>query len=348
MKKNILIITQKVDINDPVLGFFHQWIVEFSKRVEHVYVICLEKGQYDLPKNVKVFSLGKEDGVSKIKYTLNFYKYIWNLRKKYDSVFVHMNQEYVLLGGIFWRIFGKKFGFWYSHKSVSLKLVVAEILSNIIFSASKESFRLKSNKLFVAGHGIDLNMFSNINNESNHNRLLFLGRISPIKDLETSILALRNLRGAGLDFNLDIIGSTSGVEDLRYLNKIKELVKSLGLSESVRFLGPVRNIDLPKILKSYFAMTHTSNTGSLDKVVLECMLSEVFVFSSNDSTKSILKDYPNLLFKSGDHSSLSKKIQLLSQMDPEFRQDILLKCKKIVSDDHGLEGLIVKILKKYD
>ena len=35
MKKNILIITQKVDINDPVLGFFHQWIVEFSKRVDY-------------------------------------------------------------------------------------------------------------------------------------------------------------------------------------------------------------------------------------------------------------------------------------------------------------------------
>ena len=56
----ILICTQKVDLNDDILGFFHSWIAEFAKQCEKVTVICLYKGEYDLPGNVKVLSLGKE------------------------------------------------------------------------------------------------------------------------------------------------------------------------------------------------------------------------------------------------------------------------------------------------
>src|SRR3954464_15352498 len=97
----LLIFTQKVDRYDPVLGFFYPWLEEFSKRFESIVVVCLEKGEHTLPSNVKVLSLGKEDGVSKYIYLKNFYKYIWNERNNYDKVFVHMNQEYVLLGGLF-------------------------------------------------------------------------------------------------------------------------------------------------------------------------------------------------------------------------------------------------------
>ena len=58
----LLIVTQKVDQNDSVLGFFHKWIIQFAGHFETVTVVCLEKGNYDLPKNVRVLSLGKEQG----------------------------------------------------------------------------------------------------------------------------------------------------------------------------------------------------------------------------------------------------------------------------------------------
>ena len=32
----LLIITQAIDINNPVLGFFHRWIEEFSKRIRTI------------------------------------------------------------------------------------------------------------------------------------------------------------------------------------------------------------------------------------------------------------------------------------------------------------------------
>src|ERR1700722_5572507 len=104
----LLILTQKVDINDPILGFFHSWINTLSLRFEKVTVICLEKGQYNLPPNVKVLSLGKEYRRSRFNYVKKFYSYIWSERDEYDAVFVHMNQEYVLLGSLFWKLWNKE------------------------------------------------------------------------------------------------------------------------------------------------------------------------------------------------------------------------------------------------
>ena len=73
----LLIITQKVDINDPILGFFHHWIEEFAKTFDKATVICLEKGESNLSPEIKVLSLGKERGRSKLKYILKFLYYIW-------------------------------------------------------------------------------------------------------------------------------------------------------------------------------------------------------------------------------------------------------------------------------
>ena len=84
----LLVITQKVDRNDPVLGFFHRWIEEFAKHCEKVTVICLEMREHRLPINVRVLSLGKEQNKSKLKYIFRFYRYIWQERNNYD---VHRN-----------------------------------------------------------------------------------------------------------------------------------------------------------------------------------------------------------------------------------------------------------------
>ena len=56
----LLIITQKIDKNDDLLGIYHKWVKKIAAKCESVRVICLYKGEYDLPDNVKVFSLGKE------------------------------------------------------------------------------------------------------------------------------------------------------------------------------------------------------------------------------------------------------------------------------------------------
>ena len=49
---------------------------------------------------------------------------------------------------------------WYTHRSVTLRLRLAERAATRVVSASPESFRLPSDKLRVIGHGIDTQRFT--------------------------------------------------------------------------------------------------------------------------------------------------------------------------------------------
>ncbi|MDI6591316.1 MAG: hypothetical protein QME61_00005, partial [Patescibacteria group bacterium] len=203
----LLIITQKVDINGNNLGFFHYWLEKFAEKVDFLNVICLLQGKYSLPSNVRVWSLGKETGRSRIKYLFRFYKYIWKLRKDYDSVFVHMNAIYIILGGIFWKIWRKKVFLWCNHQYGNLITKLGIKLANTVFYTSPFSFSSKFKKSKIMPAGIDTEIFKRDKNiQKISNSILYLGRISPIKNLDILIEAANLLDKEGIDFVLNIVG----------------------------------------------------------------------------------------------------------------------------------------------
>lgn len=284
---NLLLITQIVDRTDPNLGFFHTWIEKIADRVDHLTVVCLKKGEYDLPENVTVYSLGKEENVSRLQYMIRFYRLLFAERKKYDHVFVHMNPEYVILGGLFWRMTGKKILLWYTHKAVNLRLRIAEKLATRIFTASKESFRLPSSKVEIVGHGIDTDMFSQEIPASDGGpiRCVCVGRISPVKDIETVLLAFHKLleKRPHDSVQLDIIGEPITEADDVYRETLVLLTKKLGLLGCVHWLGGKRYRDIADTYRTSHILIHTSKTGSVDKVVLEALAAGLTVFSSSDA-----------------------------------------------------------------
>ncbi len=297
----LLILTQKVDKNDDVLGFFYFWIKEFAKHCQSITVIALEVGDYDgLPKNVRVLSLGKENKklqlFKRLKYILNFYKYIWQERKSYDSVFVHMNPEYVVLGGLFWRAFGKRISLWYTHKAVNLKLRLAEILVDVIFTASRESFRLPSKKVKVLGHGIRVQVLKKV--KSSQFEMLkssdltfsdtendFSRPLSPRDPLSCSPSLLRRGLGGGLKeqsktFKIITVGRTSPIKDYETLIKaIEFLNQELGIRNQellVEIIGkPITDED-----KEYFVR--------LQKMIKQKGLEKIIKFKGAVPNKEII------------------------------------------------------------
>src|SRR3989344_2349036 len=194
----LLIYTQAVNIDDSDLGFFVRWIEEFAKRCEKVTVVCLRKGAYALPSNVQVIAL---DTTSRVMRSLHLLRMCISLRREYDTVFVHMNPEYVVVAGLLWRIMRKRVALWYTHKSVNLKLRVATFFANVVLTASKESFRLRTHKLHVMGHGIDTDFFSTDASVVRGDWALSVGRLMRNKrhDLAIRLVAQekRELRIAG-------------------------------------------------------------------------------------------------------------------------------------------------------
>ncbi|MGH7175319.1 MAG: glycosyltransferase [Minisyncoccia bacterium] len=253
----LLICTQAVDENDPVLGFFARWIEEFSKHSESVEVICLKAGRFNLPENVRVHSLGKERGVtSRAAHAWRFFSLAWRLRRDYDAVFVHMNPEYLVLAGWLWRALGKRSALWYTHKSVNLKLRLAVLYANVVFTASPESFRLPTKKLQVMGHGIDTDFFTPDLSVARGEGWLSVGRLSPSKRHD---LALRAAAQAGRELRI----AGEGPER----HHVESLAKEL--NTRVAFLGPLTQAQLRDEYRRAALLIHRSETGSLDKVVLE-------------------------------------------------------------------------------
>ncbi|MDP2651352.1 MAG: hypothetical protein Q8O98_02040, partial [bacterium] len=202
----LLIVTQRVDKDDPVLGFFHEWVQEFSSHCEKVTVVCLGTGDYSFPPNVKVLSLGKERGASKLEYLVNFYRYV--LRVDYTHVFVHMNQEYVLLAGDLWRLMGKKVALWRNHPDGSLLTNLAVALAHKVFCTSPSSYTSQFKKTKIMPAGIDVDSYEESKTDlSTQGKVLFFGRLSSVKNVHVFIEALKILDERGIVFHADIIGS---------------------------------------------------------------------------------------------------------------------------------------------
>ena len=336
--RNLLIITQKVDSNDQLLGFFIGWLRIFAQKFGKVTVLCLEKGDFILPDNVVVISLGKDRGKSKLNQLLNFYKNIFVIRNDYNSVFVHMNPIWAVLGGLCWRVMGKKVVLWYTHKAVTLRLRVAEKLANVILTASKESFRLSSSKVIVTGHGIDTDVFKPDPNKKISDgvtRILSVGRIAPVKNYGVLIEAAQILNSRNFNFCVDLVGEAALKENKIYENQLKSKIKNLGLEKHFKFIGKVNHRELVPHYQSHDIFVHFSRTGSLDKTLLEAMACGMKVLSSNDAACAFLP--PNLIIDDKNPLKLADKIIEMKSMplDAGLRDYVI--------NNHNLESLLNKI-----
>lgn len=341
----LLIITQKVDNQDDVLGFMHRWIEQFAAQCEQVTVICLFEGRHALPANVRVFSLGKEKGVSRLEYLVRFFGIIWRERAAYDSVFVHMNQIYVLLGGLLWRALGKRVALWYAHGAVPSSLRVAEKMVNTVFTSTNSGFRLPSKKIRVVGQGIDTDFFCpKAREDAQGFRIVVVGRISPIKDYETLILAAEKLQHEIEGLSVEIVGGAGLPEQEKYLDQLKKLVTEKKLEGVVRFAGPLANNDIVSRLQRADLFVNTSFTGSLDKAILEAMSCGVPVLTCNEALVEVLGPYTNqLMFEKKDVDGLEEKIRSLEAIGYIERKKLGQNLRNIVVNNHGLSSFVSRI-----
>ncbi len=251
----LLITTQAVDQNDPVLGFFVRWIEEIALHCEQVTVICLRKGEHQLPPNVRVFPLG---GSGRLSRAYKILKSTYCFRGNYDAVFVHMNPEYLVVAGWLWRILGKRTVLWYTHKSIDLKLRIATAVANAICSASKESFRLRTRKLNIMNHGIDTDYFAPDASVLRGNHWLSVGRLNLSKRHD---LIVREAAETGKELRI----AGEGPER----TNLEALARERGAK--VEFLGGLSHAQVREEYRRAALFVHRSETGSLDKVVLEAL-----------------------------------------------------------------------------
>lgn len=347
----LLIVTQKIDINDPILGFFHRWVEEFSKHCEKLTVITLGVGKHDLPPNVKVLSLGKEDRdfnswyssiIRKFVFLYRFYKFIWQERKNYDRVFVHMNQEYILLGWELWRLLGKKIMLWRNHPMGNFLTNTAVFLSDRVFCTSKYAYTAKFKKTEIMPVGIDTDLFKRKPEiKKISNSILFLGRISPIKNPDILIEALNILNKEQINFNALMVGDPLS-KDMDYYESLKNKINKYGLENKVKLMGGVKHSEAIDLYNKYEIFVNLTPTGSMDKTIFEAMACESLVLVSNKSLESKINN--ELIFKEGNFNDLAEKLKNIIDLFVTKKNNIERGLRDYVVKEHGLRSLIKKII----
>lgn len=327
----LLVITQKINKDDPILGFFHDWIKEFSKHFEFITTICLEKGNYELPSNVKVLSLGKEkindqsainnqQFFIKFKYIIRFWSYIWKERKNYDAVFVHMNEEYILLGGLLWSLMGKKVYMWRNHHAGTFLTDLAGFFCKNVFCTSKFSYTAKYKKTILMPVGIDISLFSDKEDVSREqNSILFLGRIAPIKKPDLLIRALTIIRDRGITFRASVYGDPLP-KDRVFYQSLKDLVSKNRLDNQIMFYEGIPNEKTVLVYNKHEIFVNLSTSGMYDKTIFEAMACGCLILASNKNLYGLIPDL--YVFKEGDLNQLTEKIiEILNLSEEDKKRD---------------------------
>lgn len=339
----LLVITQKVDVNDDNLGFFHRWLEKLAGKVEELRIICLVEGENHLPRNTRVFSLGKEKGYPKIWQLFRLQKFLLKNLPEADGVFIHMCPIYAVASWLLVKIFRKKMILWYMHKSVNFKLKLAAKCVDKILTASEESCRLKNRrKIEIVGHGIDTDLFRPKEPvKDGISKILCVGRISKIKDQETLIKAIDILINEKnfQEISVKFIGNPLAREEKDYDDHLKSLVQERNLEKQIQFLAGVPYGELPQYYQNTDLVVNLSHTGSMDKVVLEAMVCATPVLTCNEAFQNVLDE--KYFFKKKDPHDLAEKIINLRGAGKD------VNLRKIVVEHHNLDNLIVRIIAEF-
>ena len=168
---------------------------------------------------------------------------------------------------------------------------------------------LKKEKMEYIPNGIPEDFFKYKSNKKNEfNKILFLGRISPIKSLETLIKSLVYAN------DKKIIIEIVGPAEEEYKKKLDLLINNLNLKESVVFSSPIYDLkEKIKKIDSCKIFVLPSKAEGMPQALVEAMSRQKIVIASNNfASKDLIQDTENgFLFNIGDEKALAEKINYI-------------------------------------
>jgi glycosyltransferase involved in cell wall biosynthesis len=150
------------------------------------------------------------------------------------------------------------------------------------------------------------------------------------------IEAVGTLIKDGKDISFTIVGDAVTDADRSYSDTVKRMVKEQGLVETVKFVGSVAPHEIVSYLQDADLFVNMSNTGSVDKAVLEALACGVPAISSNTAFKNIL-DPHNLFIHEQTAASCAETMRSIIGCDLE---NVASSLRDYVISTHSLYNLI--------
>lgn len=333
----LLICIQAVDLDDPLMGFFHRWLEEAAKQFSLITVLALRVGRYDLPANVRIIPLRPAGSHSRFAVIQTLIKQAWIRRHDYDAVFVRGDPQYIILATWLWRLLGKRIVFWYAHWKVRASAVWASRLANITVTSVKTAFDHPSVKAIPIGQNVDHRRFvARTAPTASPVRCLAFGSVRPIKRIDLAIKAFLEADGENLGSTLAIVGPRT---DKTYEETLKALAQG---HPSIQWGEAVAYDQVPALLADY-DLTINACPGSLDKVIIEAMMSGQIVIASTDGILGWLPERLHWLY-APELDDLIKAVRRALALTPQERFVLGNELRALAIEQHSLEGQVRKLV----
>ena len=156
-----------------------------------------------------------------------------------------------------------------------------------------------------------------------HPVLLWVGRIAPIKGLDTLLDAIARLRAAGTALSLLIVGGEADEPRNGHEVALRERLERLGLGTAVRFVGPLPQDVLPTYYVAADVTVLPSYYESFGMVALEAMAcgSPVIASRVGGLVTTVRDGVTGFLVPESDVAALAERIGGLIA-DPDLRWHI--------------------------
>jgi D-inositol-3-phosphate glycosyltransferase len=185
--------------------------------------------------------------------------------------------------------------------------------------------------------------------------LLFVGRIEPLKGVDTLIRAIAHMRTTGVTDQyphyLAVIGGTPAADEQEMdteMARLQRLSHQLGLQDLVLFLGKRAQSSLPYYYSAAEVLIMPSHYESFGMVALEAMACGTPVVASQVGGLAFLiqDGVTGFVVPGGDHLALSERLtQLLRQ--PELRAR-LGKQAAAYASAYGWEKITSRVIDLYN
>jgi glycosyltransferase involved in cell wall biosynthesis len=142
-------------------------------------------------------------------------------------------------------------------------------------------------------------------------RLVYLGRLHPIKGIENLLLGCNLLNNNGFRAWSLVI---AGAGDVQYITRLKAQVRQLGLEAQVRFAGEVRREAREELLAAADLVVVPSYTENFGRVIGEALASGVPVIASKRTPWKRIEEVGCGFWVENDARSLAAGIEQASRL----------------------------------
>jgi glycosyltransferase involved in cell wall biosynthesis len=324
----LLVITQVVDSDDPVLAATVPKLRALAERCDRLVVLAGRVGAHDLPANASIRLFGAPGRLRRgVRFVGALAPFV--LRRRVDAVLAHMCPIYLVLAAPLAKPLRVPLLLWYTHPHASRTLRLASRFASVRTTASSASFPLAAASAPI-GHGIDVAAFACRGGGGGAGGLdvLALGRYSAVKGYATLIRAVAR---APAGVHLTIHGSTLNDAERSHRGSLERLRDELGLVDRVELCDALPPVHARERLARADVLVSNTVRGSADKAVLEACASCVPALAS--TWHELLP--ADLRFEQDDEAALAERLGELAALPPQRRAELGRALREAVATRHS-------------